>query len=266
MLKRYKLVESPFAPGALGNVNGILGAIVNGTATNWPGGAYDPETHTAFMPAGNTPGVRALVPPPGDFSDIRFVQGVAGQPFREVLGPATAAPPTRRKPRSGRGMARDPAFANAPAPAGGFGGLNVQGLPISKPPYGLLAAIDLDKGELKWQTPHGDTPDIVRNHPLLKGLSIPKTGQAQTSGVGLLVTKTLAMMGDPTFTTTPEHPRGAMLRAYDKQTGAEVGAVYLPAPQSGNPMTYMVDGKQYIIVAVSGGGYSGEYIAFSLPN
>ena len=72
--------------------------------------------------------------------------------------------------------------------------------------------------------------------------------------------------GDGQITTTPEHPRGAMLRAYDKVSGQQVGAVFIPAPQSGNPMTYMVDGKQYIVVAVSGGSYSGEYIAFSLPN
>jgi len=144
--------------------------------------------------------------------------------------------------------------------------LNVEGLPIQKPPYGVLAAIDLDKGQLKWQVAHGDTPDQVRNHPALKGLDIPKTGQATTSGVGLAITKTLVIMGDPTATTTPEHPRGAMLRAYDKVTGAQVGALYMPAPQSGNPMTYMVDGKQYIVVAISGGTYSGEYLAFSLPN
>ena len=84
--------------------------------------------------------------------------------------------------------------------------------------------------------------------------------------MGLIVTKTLVILGDPQVTTTPEHPRGAMLRAYDKTTGRQVGAVWMPAPQSGSPMTYMVDGKQYIIVAVSGGAYSGEYIAFSLPS
>ena len=59
--------------------------------------------------------------------------------------------------------------------------------------------------------------------------------------------------------------RGAMLRAYDKATGKEVGAVYMPAPQSGSPMTYMLNGKQYIVVAVSGGNYSGELIAYKLP-
>ena len=143
------------------------------------------------------------------------------------------------------------------------GGLLVEGLPIVKPPYGVLSAINLDRGELLWQVPHGDTPDVVRNHPKLKGLNIPKTGQQ--GFVGAVVTKTLVIVGDPLATTTPEHPRGAMLRAYDKATGKEVGAVFIPAPQSGSPMTYRIDGKQYIVVAVSGGNYSGEYIAFALP-
>ena len=132
-----------------------------------------------------------------------------------------------------------------------------------KPPYGVLSAVDLDRGELKFQVAHGDTPDVVRNNPALKGLNIPKTGQP--GAVGVVVTKTLVIVGDPQITTTPEHPRGAMLRAYDKQTGKEVGAVWMPAQQSGSPMTYMLDGKQYIVVAVGGGAYSGEYIAFSVP-
>jgi glucose dehydrogenase len=97
----------------------------------------------------------------------------------------------------------------------------------------------------------------------LKGLNIPKTGQGNS--VGLVITKTLVILGDPQVTTTPQHPRGAMLRAYDKATGKEVGAVWMPAPQSGSPMTYLANGKQYIVVAVSGGNYSGEYIAFSTP-
>jgi quinoprotein glucose dehydrogenase len=66
-------------------------------------------------------------------------------------------------------------------------------------------------------------------------------------------------------TSTADHPRGAMLRAYDQGSGREVGAVWLPAPQSGSPMTFMLNGRQYIVVAVSGGNYSGEYICFSLP-
>ena len=112
--------------------------------------------------------------------------------------------------------------------------------------------------------PYGETPDTVRNHPALKGMNIRNTGQG--GSVGVLVTKTLVIIGDSQLTTTPQHPRGAMLRAYDKATGKEVGEVCMPAPQSGSPMTYIVDGKQYIVVAVSGGAYSGEYIAYSLPS
>ena len=124
------------------------------------------------------------------------------------------------------------------------------------------SAVNLDRGDLQWQVPYGETPDAVRNHPALKGLNIGNTGQP--GSVGLLVTKTLVVLGDSQITSVT-HPRGAMLRAYDKTTGKEVGSVLMPAPQSGSPMTYSVDGKQYIVVAVSGGAYSGEYIAYSLP-
>ena len=141
----------------------------------------------------------------------------------------------------------------------------MQGLPLIKPPYSTISAINLDRGEIVWQVPHGDTPDVVRNSPALKGLTIPRTGQSGYN-IGTLVTKTLVIAGDGQITTTPEHPRGAMLRAYDKATGKEVGGVLMPAPQSGSPMTYMWNGKQYIIVAISGGAYSGEYVAYTLPN
>src|SRR2546430_1267129 len=78
--------------------------------------------------------------------------------------------------------------------------------------------------------------------------------------------RSLVVAGEGHVTTTADHPRGAMLRAYDKKTGKEVGAVFMPAPQTGSPMTYMHNGKQYIVVAVSGGPYSGEYIAYALPS
>jgi glucose dehydrogenase len=273
--KKYKWADTPFNPPILGHVNSLYGAITVGTATNWPGGGYDPELHIAFMPAGNMAGIRTLVEPPKGFSDIKYVSGLGGQPFREVLGPgdccAADAPRTAERAREARATP-PPEAAPPPPPAAPANaadnpnaGLTVRGLPMIKPPYGILAAVNLDRGELMWQTPHGDTPDNVRNHPALKGLNVPKTGQAGTSGVGLLVTKTLVIMGDPQLTTTPQHPRGAMLRAYDKKTGTEVGSVWMPAPQSGSPMTYSVDGRQFIVVAVSGGAYSGEYLAFSLP-
>jgi glucose dehydrogenase len=263
-LKHYKNDASPFAPPILGNVNGPLyGALVASTATNWPGSGADPETHVVYAQAGNMGvGARSLVAPPKGFSDIGYVSGIAGENFRVVLGPGDccAADAPQRPP-----AAAPAAPAAATAGGGAADGLNVQGLPMVKPPYGTLAAINLDRGDLMWQVPHGDTPDNIRTHPLLAGKTIPKTGQPGTQGVGLMVTKTIVVMGDPQITAPPGRPRGAMLRAYDKQTGQEVGAVWMPAPQSGSPMTYSADGKQYIVVAVGGGAYSGEYLAFALP-
>jgi quinoprotein glucose dehydrogenase len=267
VLKHYKIGTSPFTPPILGRLGGLLGAVGSGTATNWPGSAADPEMHVVYAQAGQAPSSRSLVAPPEGFSDIRYVAGIGGRPFREILGPGDCCA------ADGSGKPFAPTnFKAAPTPpvnpadeAVANAGLTVQGLPIYKPPYGVLSAINLDRGEITWQVPAGDTPDVVRNHPMLRGLNIPKTGQPGVSGVGLMVTKTIVVMGDPQLTTTPEHPRGAMLRAYDKKDGREVGALLMPAPQSGSPMTYMVDGKQYIVVAVSGGSYSGEYLAFALP-
>ena len=297
-LERYKWNPGVvYNPPIVGNVNGLLGAInighVNG-GTNWPGGGYDPETQTVYVHA-NTSSVNSssVAPPPPGFSDIPYQDGVVGEQFRlrQAAGTGTyadvpqrgrgqgQAAPSGRGQGSGRGEAAGrgttPATQSAEAGRGagagggrggggeGGGGLTVQGLPIMKPPYSLLSAIDLNKGAIKWQVPHGETPDAVRNHPLLKGMTIPKTGQG--ASVGLVITKTLVVLGDSQFTTTESRPRGAMLRAYDKNTGKEVGAVFIPAPQSGSPMTYLANGKQHIVVAVSGGPYSGEYVAFALP-
>jgi len=274
ILKLYKYAPSPFNPPILGNANGpLLGAIGPGTATNWPGSAYDPETHTVFAQAGNVPiSSRTLVEPPKGFTDIRYVSGLGGQPFREVFGPgdccsADSGRRTRDDLPGTEGAAAKPAAPAAPAKlaAQAAQGLNVQGLSIVKPPYGVLTAVNLDRGEIVWQVPHGDTPDNIRNHPALKGLNIGKTGQPGTSGVGLMVTKAVVVMGDPQVTNPGNRPRGAMLRAYDKKTGQQVGELLMPAPQSGSPMTYSVDGRQYIVVAVSGGNYTGEYLAFALP-
>ena len=280
-LKRYRYAPSPFTPALLGNTNGILGFCCGGgTVTNWPGGGFDPETNIVYAPAANGGGGgRSVVAPPAGFSDIRYVSGVGGRPFREVFGPGDccAADAGRRTVEERNNTQPNATPTPAPAPAAGAtpaaaaaggggdggGGLNVQGLPFVKPPYGLISAIDVNRGEIAWQTPHGDTPDAIRNHPALRGMNIGKTGQ--NGSVGLMVTKTLVILGDGQVTSPPGRPRGAMLHAYDKKTGQQVGEVWMPAPQSGSPMTYSVDGRQYIIVAVSGGAYSGEYIAFSLP-
>jgi quinoprotein glucose dehydrogenase len=274
---RYK-VGPMFLPPTIGD-NKILGALTLGTAnggTNWPGAGYDPENHIVYAQANQSAfSTLSLRTPPDGFSDIRYVMGRNDTDFRVSEGPGfgTAADAPQGAGGRGRGGAGRAAQA-APAAAapvaaaagggGGRGGLTVQGMSILKPPYGVISAIDLDRGELKWQVPYGETPDVVRNSPALKGKDIPNTGQG--GSVGLLVTKTLVILGDSQITTTPQHPRGAMLRAYDKATGKEVGAVLMPAPQSGSPMTYLADGKQYIVIAVSGGAYSGEYIAFNLPS
>ncbi|HEY7287913.1 MAG TPA: PQQ-binding-like beta-propeller repeat protein [Vicinamibacterales bacterium] len=284
LVSRYRLGPM-FLPGVVSKVEGPVAALTIATTaggTNWPGASADPETHIVYAQASNhSVAPIGLVEPPAGFSDIRYVAGTAGQPFVEREGPGfgSAADAPQRTGRGGEGRgaaapapaAPPPAAGATPAagqpptpPQGGGGGLTVQGLPLLKPPYGLLNAIDVDKGEIKWQVPHGDTPDAVRNSPLLKGMNIPKTGLP--GSVGLFVTKTLVVLGDPAVTTTPDHPRGAMLRAYNKDTGEQVGAVWMPAPQSGSPMTYKgQDGRQYIIVSISGGNYSGEYLAFALP-
>jgi quinoprotein glucose dehydrogenase len=136
-------------------------------------------------------------------------------------------------------------------------------LPLIKPPYGRITAIDLNKGTIAWQIAHGDTPDNIKNHPALKGVNIPRTGRQ--GRIGVLVTRTLLIAGEGGFITTPQG-RGAMLRAYDKATGRDVGAVYMPAPQTGSPITYLLNGRQYIVLAISGQGFSGELIAYRLPN
>jgi quinoprotein glucose dehydrogenase len=111
---------------------------------------------------------------------------------------------------------------------------------------------------------HGDTPDEIRNHPALKGLDIPRTGRP--GYIGTLTTGSLVIAGEPGLFTTPDGQRGAMLRAYDKATGREVGSVYMPAPQTGSPMTYLHEGRQYIVVAIGSAQHGSEFLAFRLPN
>jgi quinoprotein glucose dehydrogenase len=258
-VSKYK-IGPIFTPAVVSNINGPIATLTLGTAaggTNWPGGSYDPETHNVYVYASNAllyP--LSLVKTPAGLSDIDYVQGVDGQRVEIARGPGELA-----------GADSKPDSAPAPTNNGPnpLAALYPGGLPLIKPPYGTISAINLDKGEIVWQIAHGETPDFVRNHPALKGLNIPRTGQPGYD-TGTMVTKSLVVAGDGMVTTTADHPRGAMLRAYDKMTGKEVGRVFLPAPESGSPMTYMVNGKQYIVVAVSGGNYSGEYIAFSLPS
>jgi quinoprotein glucose dehydrogenase len=262
ILARYR-VAGMFNPMLVGDSKGLLGAINMGNGgggTNWAGGGYDPETHIFYAQADNS-GIqgRSLRTPPPGFSDLKYVMGRQDQPFRNPLG-AGGGQAADASPETLKAAAADRALLETR----GLGGeLSVHGLSLLKPPYGVITAINVDRGDIQWQVPAGETPDNVRRNPALKGLNIPNTGQPGSAGV--LVTKTLLIVGD-NMVTSVTHPRGAMMRAYDKATGKEVGAVWMPAPQSGCPMTYMWQGKQYIVIAVSGGTYSGEYIAFALPD
>jgi quinoprotein glucose dehydrogenase len=261
-IEKYR-IGPIFTPPVASKLEGPIATLTSGFATNWPGGAYDPETHIAYIYSQSGASPLALVVPPDGMSDMNFIQGTALTGARRTGGSGSAA-------GGGRTETGAPAGTTAPAAAaaageGGTGGpsLNVQGLPLLKPPYARISAIDLNKGEIKWQIAHGETADNVRNNPALKGLTIPRTGRPGL--IGPLVTKTLVIAGEGGLFTTPNGKRGAMLRAYDKATGQEVGAIYMPAPESGSPMTYMHNGRQYIVIAVSGGNYSAELIAFRLP-
>jgi quinoprotein glucose dehydrogenase len=231
---RYKMGPI-FTPPVVSKWEGPLGLLtmaVGGGGTEWPGGSYDPETHIAYIPSRRQMSSIGLIPP-GDRSDMTYISGAARNP-----NPTPGTPDT-------------------PPP------LTVQGLPLAKPPYGSINAIDLNKGEILWQIAHGETPDNIRNHPALQGLDIPRTGRPGTFGV--LVTKTLLVSGETGIFTLPNGKQGAMLRAYDKASGKGVGAVYMPQGQTGTPMTYMAGGKQYIVLAIGGPNFPAEFIAFKLP-
>jgi quinoprotein glucose dehydrogenase len=134
-----------------------------------------------------------------------------------------------------------------------------QGLPLFKPPYGRLVAIDLNKGEVKWTIANGDGP---RDHPAIKHLNLPPLGN--TGRVGPLVTKSLLFLGEGMM--TPQPPGGGKkFRAYDKATGAVVWETELDGGTSGVPMTYEWQGKQYIVVPLGWSGMPGEFVALALP-
>ena len=230
ILNRRRYGRSIYTPPSVSTADGTLGTMQVPSSTggvNWPGGSLDPETGIYYQYSKTEITSLGLVNDP-ERSDMNFISGRA-----EGVSAADAA-------------------------------LNIQGIPILKPPWGRITAIDLNQGEILWQIPHGETADNIRNHRLLEGVDIPRTGRP--GRVGTLITKTLVIAGDGGTFTNDEGVSGAMLRAYDKLTGAERGAVYMPARQSGSPMTYTHDGQQYIVVAVSGGGHGGELLAYRLPS
>lgn len=202
----------------------------------------------------NPHGLRASIHCPG-------ANGGTNIPGGSVVDPETAilyVPSTKgcSAPVLMPGKERDP-NANMDLVTNGPGGIGgIDGIPVLKPPYGRITAIDLNTGETLWWIPNGDTPDNLKNHPLLQGVELPRTGKSAHATA--LVTKTLLMYGEG---------RGAapLFHAVDKQTGREIATVPLPAPSNAAPMTFMHDGRQYIVMAVGGGAHPGSLVALRLP-
>jgi quinoprotein glucose dehydrogenase len=248
-------LDSPEGPSA----TLMLPADVGGA--NWPGGSFDPQTnrlyihsHTAVFSLGNIP------------ADLEpFDPGPSGEMARAGTGAAAGPPPGLSGP--------GPRPGGLLGPPGGLGarrgGTFLQGtIPLIKPPYDRITAYDMNTGDMLWQTVHGTTQDNIRNNPALNGLDVARLGSYGRIFIGTLTTKSLLIAGEGAVHTNEAGETVALLRAYDKATGEDIeGSVELPARQTGSPMTYMHDGKQYIVLAVSheGANAGGELVAYALP-
>jgi len=223
-----------FTPPVLSSLEGPLATLqvpsdVGGA--NWPGGSFDPETNRLYIHSHTSVYLSGLVAANPQQSDMGYVGG----------------------------QARAGATGGAPRV-----GANVQGLPLLKPPYDRITAYDMNTGEMVWQKTHSSTPDEIRNHPALRGLKLPRLGQPGRTFIGTLTTKTLLVAGEGGVHTNETGRRVALLRAYDKLTGEDIGAVEMPDKQTGSPMTYVIDGRQFIVLAVSGSD-GAEILAYALP-
>jgi glucose dehydrogenase len=195
---------------------------------NWNTGAFDPERGVYYAVSMSLPGVYPMVKATEPGATI-------GYEFPE-----------------GRDQHRE-----APAPYGP----GPNGLPLLKPPYGRITALDLNKGEKLWTVANGDGP---RNHPLLKDLNLPPLG---TIGRPVpLLTKSLLFVGESSDALFGNAGIAgpAKFTAYDKVTGAVVWQTTLPAGTTGGPLTYEVGGKQLIVVPVGGKDYGSGWVALGL--
>ena len=224
--KQYRLGPL-FTPPSVVDPNGTKGTLQLPSGfggTNWTGGGADPETGILYVPSITAPRVLGLVSDQKR-SNANFIGGFVGGSAERDIGP--------------------------------------QGLPLVKPPWGRITAINLNTGDQLWMVPNGDTPAFVKNHPALKDVNLPRTGQPGRTGV--LVTKTLLFAGDGSgLFSTPPGAGGLMFRAYDKQTGAVVSEFKLPASQTGIAMTYLLNGRQYIVLAVGDRGVPAELVALAV--
>jgi quinoprotein glucose dehydrogenase len=228
ILKQYK--HGPiFTPPVVIGENGLKGtAQLPGPAggANWGGAAYDPETSVLYVPSMTLPFLLGLSEPDANRSNFRYIR----------TGPFTVEGP--------------------------------QGLPLVKPPYGRITAIDLNRGEIVWQVPHGDGP---RDHPAIKHLGLGRLGAAAngvlSNGGGVLTKGLFFVIQAEEAPKSPALRMGdaGFLRAFDKTDGTLVWEKRIDSTPHGTPMTYMHQGKQYIVLAVGGLRQKSELLAFALP-
>ena len=239
------LFSPPIVPGTDGK-KGLLLLPTHLGGANWPGGAADPETGMMYVASITGAEFLAVSKADPNYSDMGYVGGTGAGPGRgRAITPGEEPPPTI----TGRGARSD----NGP-----------QGLPLVKPPWGRITAVDLNKGELKWTIANGEAPDYIKSHPAMKGIDLSNTGRPTRSL--LMVTKTLLFGSDGNnLWTGPPGGGGNMFRAYDKTTGKMIHEMALPAMTTGIPMTYMANGKQYVVVAIGAQGVPASLVALALP-
>ena len=247
ILEQYQtgpLFLPPIVPGTGGKLASLFLPHHTGGA-NWPGGAFDPETGVLYVASLTNPDALAVVPADPKRSDMGYVGSVAG----------------RTATNSGSGPGGQPVYTGESPARPNMG---PRGLPLVKPPWGRITAIDLNTGDHVWMIANGEAPDAVKNHPALQGIDLKNTGKPERSP--LLVTKTLLFGADGSglFNAGPGGG-GKIFRAIDKKTGAIIHEMALPASTTGVPMTYLVNDRQYIVVAIGARGVPAELVALALP-
>ena len=249
--KMGPLYSPPIIPGT-GDKKALFLLPTHLGGANWPGGAADPETGMMYVASITGAEFMSVSKADPSRSDMGYVGGSGGGGGRGAGAPA-AALTDGEVPAAAGGGRGSAARGNGP-----------QGLPLVKPPWGRITAVDLNKGDIKWTVANGDAPDYIKNHPAMKGIDLSNTGRPSRSL--LMVTKTLLFGSDGNnLWTGPAGAGGNMFRAYDKATGKVIFEMALPAMTTGIPMTYMVDGRQYIVVAIGAQGVPASLIALALP-
>ena len=196
-------------------------------------------------------GTKGTFQAPGANGGVNIMGGAAADPETGMLYVASQGGVSRISLESNPDRSEMRYVSQGP---GGLRG--PEGLPLFKPPYGRITAIDLTTGEHRWMITNGDTPAAIRNHPALRGVTVPRTGK--NAHANLLVTRTLLFYGEGRGGAPEFH-------AVDKSTGAEIAQVTLPAPTNAAPITYMHKGRQYIVVAIASADVPAELIALALP-